>query len=161
MNKINLTLPYPPSANRYWVTFAYLSKNPRNFGKPMANTVPSTEAKEYKMIVREHCVKNKVRRLRGDLEFRIKLFRPKRIGDLDNRLKVLIDSLRELAYEDDDQITRIVAERYDDKFSPRVEVEIHVLKPDAEQEQLSFVANNGQILRTSPPVSAGEGRTSF
>jgi crossover junction endodeoxyribonuclease RusA len=122
MNTIEIVLPMPPSANRYWVTFAYISMNSRNPGKPMANTVPSTEAKEYKNEVRTLCIRNKVKRLHGAIEMDVKVYRPMRRGDLDNRLKVLIDSLRELAYDDDDQIVKITAERFEDKHNPRVVV---------------------------------------
>lgn len=45
---MKLTLPYPVSANRYWVTFPYIDRETR---KPKAVTVPSAEAKAYKQEV--------------------------------------------------------------------------------------------------------------
>lgn len=121
---MRLTLPMPPSANRYWVTFAYISRNGRNPGKPMANTVPSTHAKEYKQAVADLCRKQKIRRISGEIFLTVRVYRSIRRGDLDNRLKVLIDALKGVAFDDDEQIVRIHAYRHDDKSNPRVEVEI-------------------------------------
>ena len=51
--------------------------------------------------------------------------RPQRSGDLDNRLKCLLDSLNGIAWSDDGQIVEIHAYRHDDKKNPRVEIEIN------------------------------------
>jgi Holliday junction resolvase RusA-like endonuclease len=54
----------------------------------------------------------------------MKFYRPRRIGDLDGMFKAVIDGLKGFAFEDDKQIVEIHAHRLDDKWKPRVEVEI-------------------------------------
>ena len=49
---------------------------------------------------------------------------PNRRGDLDNRLKPVLDALQGVAYSDDRQIVAINAVRQIDKDSPRVEVAV-------------------------------------
>jgi Holliday junction resolvase RusA-like endonuclease len=60
----------------------------------------------------------------GDVSVTLRVYRQAKRGDLDNSIKVSLDSLIGVAYADDSQIVRIVAERYDDKRNPRVEVEV-------------------------------------
>jgi Holliday junction resolvase RusA-like endonuclease len=43
---------------------------------------------------------------------------------LDNRLKVLLDALNGIAYNDDADIVELHAYRLDDKHDPRVELKI-------------------------------------
>lgn len=62
--------------------------------------------------------------LKGELSFTAKFYRPRKSGDLDNRIKILLDALQNILFEDDKQITEIHAYRFEDKFKPRVEVEI-------------------------------------
>ena len=53
-------------------------------------------------------------------------FKPisRRFGDLDNLSKAILDAVNGLAFTDDAQITRLVAEKFTDKKNPRVEVSI-------------------------------------
>lgn len=51
--------------------------------------------------------------LDGPVVLTCRWYRSRRSGDLDNRLKVLIDALRGYAYVDDKQIIEIHAYRYD------------------------------------------------
>lgn len=110
---MKLTLPYPPSANRYW----------RNF---RGRTVVSAEATAYKRAAGLECRRQNPygRPLTGDVVLRLKVFRPRRAGDLSNRIKVLEDALIGIAFVDDSQVVRIEAERHDDKANPRVEIEV-------------------------------------
>ena len=48
----------------------------------------------------------------------------RRFGDLDNLSKAILDAVNGLAFTDDAQITRLVAEKFTDKKNPRVEVSI-------------------------------------
>ena len=112
---INLILPMPPSANVYWRTTA------RN---GFAHTYVSDEAKAYKASVAR--LVGIATPVYSAIALSVKVFRPQRSGDLDNRLKVLIDALKGVVYADDKQIDEIHAFRYEDKFRPRVEVEILV-----------------------------------
>lgn len=109
---MTITLPPPPSANRYW----------RNF---RGRTVVSGEAKAYKdaaaWLARAAGMDEP---LTGNVALTVRWYRERKAGDLSNRLKILEDALQGVAYVNDSQIVRIVAERYDDKRNPRVEVEV-------------------------------------
>lgn len=106
------TLPYPPSANRYW----------RNFRGRM---VVSSEARQYKNAVRL-LAKSKgfSKPYECSVSVSMEVFRPRRIGDLDNTIKVTLDALQGIAYVDDSQVTAIHAHRNDDKENPRVVVTV-------------------------------------
>jgi crossover junction endodeoxyribonuclease RusA len=111
---LTVTLPVPPSANRYWRTVN---------GHP----VKSREARKYRALV--DCALLRLpshqeydERLR--LAVTVRWFRALKSGDLDNRLKVLLDALSGSAYHDDKQIVELHAYRYEDKARPRVEVTI-------------------------------------
>lgn len=110
---MNITLPYPPSANRYWRMW-------------QGRMVVSTEARNYKEQA-GWIAKSQAPELvegDGDVSLTIRVFRPQKRGDLDNTLKVLIDALKGVAFEDDDQVREIHAYLADDKNNPRVEVTI-------------------------------------
>lgn len=106
-----ITLPFPISANRYW----------RNFNGRM---VISPEARAYKEAAAWTARAAGIEVIAGDVAVTLRVYRPAKRGDLDNTVKILLDSLNGIAYNDDSQIVRIVAERYDDKRNPRVEVEV-------------------------------------
>ena len=110
---VNLILPTPPSANIYWRTdrrgFAYLSD----------------EAKAYKIDIAK--IAELPALIYSEIAITVKFFRAQRSGDLDNRLKCLFDAMQKVVYENDSQIVEIHAFRLEDKFRPRVEVEIRVL----------------------------------
>ena len=112
---LRLTLPYPPSANRYWRTTA-------RGGRVL--TYLSEEARAYRAHVLRLGRALGVTPTSADVELRLVVYRPRRAGDLSNRVKVLEDALIGVAYADDSQVVRIVAERLDDAASPRVEVEV-------------------------------------
>ena len=121
---VKLVLPYPVSANRYWRTFSYFDKVTR---KPRSVTAPSDEAKAFK----EECGwRAKAAGVRvpfaGLVELHVRLVPENKVCmDLDNALKVAIDALKGVVYEDDDQVYRIVAERGDaDPTGKRLEVDV-------------------------------------
>lgn len=114
---MRLTLPYPPSVNTYW--------------RQVNNRIYTThEAKKYKQTVAKQCTIEGHVPLDGSVAVDIKVFRPAKRGDLDNTLKVSLDSLKGFCFHDDKQIVKIVAERYDDKDNPRIEIEITQLDHD-------------------------------
>jgi len=94
---ITLELPLPPSMNTYW----------RNF---RGRTVLSAGGREYKVAVQEYVAAHNLPKF-GDerLGATITIFpRDKRISDLDNRLKSLLDSLQDAGlFDDDSQFDRI------------------------------------------------------
>lgn len=112
---IKLTLPYPPTTNHLYIT---VMKN----GRPIR--VPSTESKRFKTEVGKICQIARVRPFIGEVVIELVVYRPRRVGDLDGTFKCLIDSLSGHAWADDKQIVELHAYRRDDKFKPRVEIEI-------------------------------------
>lgn len=149
MKSIQLTLPYPISANAYWRSFV-----PK--GHSRAVTIRSREANAYKeqvgwMVKAAGIVKPIVGRVQID----VKLYphRPldyqKRMQkqgarwddsvqciDLDNANKVLLDSLKGVAIDDDKWVRKIVAERMEPDGEARVVVTITALH--VEQPQVAL-----------------------
>jgi crossover junction endodeoxyribonuclease RusA len=112
---MTIELPLPPSANRYW----------RNF---QGRTVKSQEARNYQAQVGWLAkVAGLSEPLDGDISVSLRVYRQQRRGDLDNRIKVILDSLQGIAYEDDNQVVELHAYRYDDKENPRVVVQVEAL----------------------------------
>lgn len=134
---ISLTIPYPVSANRYWRSFV-----PR--GHKRAIVVLSDEAKAFKSEVGWIAKAAGIRApFDGRVAMTIKLYpgmpqdaakRMRKLGDgwddgvrsidLDNALKVLIDSLKGIAYADDKQVWRIAAERMEPDGQARAVVTV-------------------------------------
>lgn len=106
---ISLTLPLPPSANRYW----------RSSG---GRVYVSTEAKDYKAHVAQLCNVRQIEPLTCDVQVVLDVYRARKAGDLDNWIKVALDSLNGYCYLDDKQIIGINAHRFDDKANPRIEI---------------------------------------
>lgn len=100
-------LPYPPSVNRYW----------RNFRGRM---VLSADGRAYKKCasIAASLGGQKFAPMNGQVQLSVWINRPKRIGDLDNSLKAIMDSLSGVAYVDDSQVSVIWAKRFDDKSMP-------------------------------------------
>lgn len=106
---MKITLPYPPSANRYW----------RNY---QGRVALSEEAQQYKRDVGLFCGARNMQPVIGDVQLVLNFYRPRKAGDLDNLLKVTLDALNGWAYVDDKQVVEINARRFEDKEYPRVEV---------------------------------------
>lgn len=143
---MKLVLPYPISANVYWRTVV-----PK--GAKFANTYVSPEAVSYKRDVKIIAFDHGIRKpIAGRVSIVVELYphRPldweKRARrdpmnwddtvqclDLDNALKVLLDSLRKIVITDDAWVRRIQAER---------------MEPDQNGERV--VVTVEPIVRTSP-----------
>ena len=106
-----LTLPYPPSANRYWRSFR-------------GRIVKSSEARTYQQAVGSLAGGTSTPLHTGAVGLQLNFYRPQRRGDLDNRIKVLVDALQGVAYANDKQVTELHAYLHDDKQNPRVEVDV-------------------------------------
>jgi crossover junction endodeoxyribonuclease RusA len=89
-------MPWPPSANRYW----------RRVGNM---TLVSKEAREYKKLVKDLVLSWNIKQFTGRVELIVLAYPPdNRMRDLDNLLKVTIDSLEEAGvFIDDSQIEAI------------------------------------------------------
>lgn len=113
---MTLTLPYPPSANRYWRVWR-------------GRAVKSTEARKYQDNVRLMLLRS---RHLGPRNFQVRMtvdiYRPAKRGDLDNSLKVIIDALKGIAYKDDSQVVEIHARRFEDKKNPRAVVTVEAVE---------------------------------
>ncbi len=112
---LRLELPEPPTANLYW----RLGRH----GRTGRHLYRSAQAEAYKSAVWNRLLTTPVphatlvygRPLYGTerLEVTMRWFRNRRAGDLDNRLKVLLDALKHIVYEDDKQIVALHAYRFD------------------------------------------------
>ena len=95
---ITLTFPYPPSVNAYWLQAGkrrYISKR----------------GVDFKRAVHEIC--DKLPSF-GDkpIEIFIVLYpRDKRLLDIDNCCKAILDSMNGLMYDDDQQVWKLTVER--------------------------------------------------
>jgi len=144
---IKLVLPYPISANRYWNSFP--------LGKRIM-TAPSSEAKSYKRdVARIVKAAGILAPIQGRVAIDIELYpaRPQdwqkrmrtegaawdnsvRCIDLDNARKVLYDSLKGLAIEDDKWVFRDSGRRMEPDGEARVEVTITAIAVDIPQTNL-------------------------
>lgn len=136
---ITLTLPYPVSANLYWRSYAR--------GGRVVVTV-SKEAEAYRARVALLCWQQGIREpILGRVAVRVRLYpqRPLdwakrarkdpagwddsvRCLDVDNAVKVLFDSLKDVAMEDDRWVYRLLSERMEPDGDARVVVTIAALR---------------------------------
>jgi crossover junction endodeoxyribonuclease RusA len=150
---IVLTLPYPLSANRMWRAITIP-------GRTMM--APTKEAKAYKADVARICAAAGIRApLAGRLAIAVRLFparpqdwarRMRKLGpawhndvrciDLDNANKVLLDSLKGVAFDDDKWVFRLQCERMEpDEHGARVIVAItQMAAPVAQASLLKEIA---------------------
>jgi crossover junction endodeoxyribonuclease RusA len=92
---MELTLPWPPSANQYWRAF-------------QGRVIISAQGRAYrKAIIEQVIIQSGVRRFEQDLRIEIEVFPPdRRKRDIDNLLKSLLDSLTHAqVWVDDSQIS--------------------------------------------------------
>lgn len=120
-------LPYPPSANACWRQWK-------------GRTMVSAEYRDFKRRVA--LLWGRPTPMDGPLSVEVLLYRPRKAGDIDNRIKPLFDSLNGLAWHDDSQIARLLVERRDDKLNPRAEV--LVARMDKETFDHSMSINKGR-----------------
>lgn len=110
MSPIELTLPEPPSSNRYW----------RNVNGRM---ILSKEAREYRKAVALTCLRVfRGEPMVGPVSVTLVWHRGRKSGDLDNRIKQALDALQGSLIGDDAQICELHCFRADDKADPRLEV---------------------------------------
>ena len=111
-NAVTVTLPWPPSANRYW----------RNVDGIMR---VSEQARKYKQEVRNILNTERIEEDRTSaLAVTIHMYRPTKTGDVDNYAKVALDSMQGQLYKNDSQIIELHVYRHDDKLNPRLEITV-------------------------------------
>jgi crossover junction endodeoxyribonuclease RusA len=148
---IVLTLPYPPSANRYWATRVVSIK-----GRPMPLVYVTADAKDFKVAVAKACsAAGVVQPLLGRVAIHVQLYphrpldhakRMRQLGpawddgvqclDLDNANKVLLDSLKGVAIEDDKWVRLLSSERMEPDGEARVVVRVNRLTVETRQADL-------------------------
>lgn len=115
---VEITLPLPPSANRYWRHsrgITHLSSEARAYRRMVAKTFMAIPLKDRRGP------------LSGPVRLTLRVYRARKAGDLVNFEKVLSDSLQGLAFRNDSQIAEAHLYRFDDKLRPRVEVLVEAL----------------------------------
>ena len=117
---ITLTLPYPPTLNKIW-------RHVRG------HVVLSDDARQYKDTVRILALKacgdsgadwRSVFNESTQVMVTLHLYRPRKAGDIDNALKLILDAMQKTIYVNDSQIVELHVYRGDDKNNPRVEVQV-------------------------------------
>lgn len=166
---ILLTLPYPVSANRYWATRVVPIH-----GKPMPMVYVTSDAKKYRVEVAKACADaGIVQPLLGRIAVAVRLFphrpldfktRQRKLGeawddtvqclDIDNANKVLLDSLKGVAFEDDRWVRRLQAERMEpDEYGARVIVAIEQIDMPVVQASLLDLCDHRASARAAEAAS--------
>lgn len=154
---MKLELPYPPSLNALFRT-VLIGACARCRKQAHASLFKSDAYDEYatqlRLALLEYDVEEPLVRIaqEHDVSVTAHMYRPRRIGDLDNMFKALLDLLAGHLYENDSQISELHAFRHDDKARPRVELEVTALP-----SQQASLFGNQQVSR--PPRFAQERRT--
>lgn len=114
---IRLRLPVPPTVNRMWrvTRSGVVYKDPKvvAYQKQVA---------AYALAARTVPI------LTGDVSVSMTWHRARKSGDVDNRLKVLLDAFTGICYKDDAQVRRILIERKDGEQAAGVDVLIQLYK---------------------------------
>lgn len=100
-----LILPMPPSANRYW----------RHVG---GRVYVSREARDYRELVAIIGAGADISLRTCDVRVEVTVRRVHKRGDIDNYLKVLLDALQGVMYDDDKRIKEVSVKIIDVKRQP-------------------------------------------
>lgn len=156
---ITLILPYPVSANDYWGTRIFKVK-----GRPTATVYVTDEARKYRRMVADIALAVGIRKpLPGRVSLHVQLYphrpqdyltRQRKLGaawedgggdvspvrciDLDNANKVLLDALKDVVFQDDAWVRRLVSERMEPD-ADGARVVIHVEQLQVAQPQLALL----------------------
>ena len=122
---VHLTLPWPPSVNRYWRSV------PMGRGRGVRVLISREGRAFHTDAVARLAGLHRRGPLRGRLDVRIELCAPtRRALDIDNRLKALLDAMQQAGvYRDDGQIDRLLVERGPVTRGGLVRVAISELNP--------------------------------
>ncbi len=131
----HLVVPEPPSANRYWRSIAI---------RGQVRVLLSAEARRYRIAVREAFERSAGWELRKPfphvtVHVTLAWYRSRRSGDLDNRIKQVLDAVKGMAYDDDDQVVSLAATRHDDP-SRKGEVEVWIWAAGPQDESQDVAA---------------------
>ena len=84
----------------------------------------SHQAGQYREVVKMLAACDRVTVQRGPIMVTVRIYRDRRVGDLFNRLKILLDACQGTFYEHNSQIRELYASIIDDRHHPRIEVEV-------------------------------------
>jgi Holliday junction resolvase RusA-like endonuclease len=87
----------------------------------------SAEARAYQLEIALRARVKGLKPREGDVKLTLDFYRPRKAGDLDNRLKAVLDGLLGTAFNNDSQVVEIHARRHDDARNPRVEAKIEYI----------------------------------
>ncbi len=107
----SLTLPYPPLLNHYLRRSAH-------------GVYQTPEAAAYKEEAAYTARLAGLEPLEGAIVVAMDVYRPRKRGDIDAPIKLPLDALNRIAWEDDSQIVELHIHRFDDKHNPRIELSI-------------------------------------
>lgn len=114
---MTITLPYPPSANRYWRVFQGIARKSKEASAYQFTAAAMARSQGMLPIVD------------GEVRVTIDVYRPAKRGDVDNSVKILVDALKGIAFTDDKQVKRIEIERHDtDRHHPRAVVTVEAIE---------------------------------
>ncbi len=114
---LELTLPYPPTANTYW----------RHVG---AKTLLSAKGRAYKVNVYARLMPLRLRPITGRLWMEVDVYPPdNRRRDIDNLQKALWDSMKGLVYLDDSQVDDFRVVRREVVRGGKVVVRVREIEP--------------------------------
>lgn len=108
---IRLTLPLPPTANKYY----------RRVGR---KTLISRDGRAFKQRCGILTAGQTKQPIEGPIEISGTIYMARRGCDLDNRIKPLLDGMEGWAYVNDRQVVRLDLRKDLDRENPRAEVEI-------------------------------------
>ena len=104
-----IELPVPPPVNQKYGVFK---------GRMLLQSDYRNYLKKARVLVQL----SKLRPIEGDCEVEIIWFRTKTRGDIDNRVKPILDCLEGVAFKNDKQVAKLIVERR--KGRDRMEVEV-------------------------------------
>lgn len=128
-------LPYAPSVNHYY----------RHVG---ARVLISRDGRKYREQVSNLITAEKIATMTGDIELHVQLYPPdRRRRDIDNVLKVLLDTLTiAKLYEDDSQVKRLAVEKLEPLIPEgKIVIGVKEIEKTAKKRQDSISPTGGEL----------------
>ena len=110
---VNIQLPLPPSTNAMWRSLARMKG-----GKPFVTVVLSAEGRQFKKDAATWLLAQRTEVLAGPVSVRIVVYFPNRRGDMDNRIKPILDVLQGVAFMNDSQVEHLEVRRDTNPLTP-------------------------------------------
>ncbi len=115
-----------PSKSNSYIIIVLKNKDKTKEHGSLAKT---QQLKNYEKDFSIQCTKFKNKNIDYEFEFEVDVYFERRISDLDNSLKCILDCLQQVnAIKNDNLCMRIVANKYIDPENPRIEFTIKPIK---------------------------------